>query len=57
MRRARVTTDEIMERARTLHGLETIAQIKYAILEAGGDISIIPREKPARARKKSIGRH
>jgi uncharacterized membrane protein YcaP (DUF421 family) len=51
MRRARVTADEIMERARTLHGLETLEQIKYAILEASGDISIIPREKPARPRK------
>jgi|tagenome__1003787_1003787.scaffolds.fasta_scaffold20915526_2 uncharacterized membrane protein YcaP (DUF421 family) len=51
MRRARVTSDEIMERARTLHGLETLEQIKYAILEASGDISIIPRDKPARPRK------
>jgi len=48
MRRARITADEIMERARMLHGLETLAQIKYAILEASGDISIIPRDKPAR---------
>jgi uncharacterized membrane protein YcaP (DUF421 family) len=59
MRRARVSTDEIMERARTLHGLETLEQIKYAILEASGEISIIPRDKaaiprdkPARPRKK-----
>jgi uncharacterized membrane protein YcaP (DUF421 family) len=51
MRRARVSTDEIMERARTLHGLETLEQIKYAILEASGDISIIPRDKPARPRR------
>jgi uncharacterized membrane protein YcaP (DUF421 family) len=51
MRRARVTADEIMERARSLHGLETLDQIKYAILEASGDISIIPRDKPARPRK------
>jgi uncharacterized membrane protein YcaP (DUF421 family) len=51
MRRARVTADEIMERARSLHGLETLEQIKYAILEASGDISIIPRDKPARPRK------
>jgi uncharacterized membrane protein YcaP (DUF421 family) len=52
MRRARVSTDEIMERARTLHGLETLEQIKYAILEASGEISIIPRDKPARPPKK-----
>jgi len=29
--------------ARRRHGLETIADIKYAILEASGEISIIPR--------------
>jgi uncharacterized membrane protein YcaP (DUF421 family) len=42
-----------MERARVMHGLETIEQIKYAILEASGEISIIPRDKPARSRKKA----
>jgi uncharacterized membrane protein YcaP (DUF421 family) len=53
MRWARVTTDEIMERGRLLHGLERLDQIKYAILEASGEISIIPRDKPpTRARKK-----
>jgi uncharacterized membrane protein YcaP (DUF421 family) len=52
MRRARVTADEIMERARKLHGLEKLEQIKYAILEASGEISIIPRDKPAPPRKK-----
>jgi uncharacterized membrane protein YcaP (DUF421 family) len=52
MRRARVTAEEILERARALHGLETLEQIKYAILEASGDISIIPSDKPARPRKK-----
>src|SRR5215211_2980496 len=40
--------NKIIERARTLHGLETLEQIKYAILEASGEISIIPREKPPR---------
>jgi uncharacterized membrane protein YcaP (DUF421 family) len=53
MRWARVSTDEIMERGRLLHGLERLDQIKYAILEASGEISIIPREKPARPRKKA----
>jgi uncharacterized membrane protein YcaP (DUF421 family) len=52
MRRARVTADEIMERARSVHGLETLGQIKYAILEASGDISIIPRDQPAAPRNK-----
>lgn len=53
MRRSRVTADEILERARSLHGLENLEQVKYAILEASGEISIIPREKPARPRKKA----
>jgi uncharacterized membrane protein YcaP (DUF421 family) len=53
MRWARVSTDEIMERGRLLHGLERLDQIKYAILEASGEISIIPREKTARPRKKA----
>ena len=51
MRRARVTSDEILERARTLHGLEKLEQIKYAILEASGEISIIPRDQVAGPRK------
>jgi uncharacterized membrane protein YcaP (DUF421 family) len=50
---ARVSTDEILERGRLLHGLERLDQIKYAILESSGEISIIPREKPARPRKKT----
>ena len=52
MRRARVTADEILERARTAHGLETLDQIKYAILEASGEISIIPRDTPAAGPRK-----
>jgi uncharacterized membrane protein YcaP (DUF421 family) len=32
-----------MEAARQLRGLERMDQIKYAILERDGDISIIPR--------------
>jgi len=42
MRRARVTEDNILEAARRLHGLERLDQIKFAILEASGDISIVP---------------
>jgi uncharacterized membrane protein YcaP (DUF421 family) len=52
MRRARVTADEILERARTAHGLETLDQIKYAILESSGEISIIPRDTPAAGPRK-----
>lgn len=42
MKSARVTEHNIMESARRLHGLERADQIKFAILEANGDISIVP---------------
>ena len=43
MRRARVDESDIMEAARSDHGLERFDQIKYAVLERSGGISIIPR--------------
>jgi uncharacterized membrane protein YcaP (DUF421 family) len=42
MRRARITEDNVLEAARRLHGLERIDQIKFAILEATGEITIVP---------------
>ena len=42
LRRARITEENILESARKLHGLERIDQIKFAILEAAGDITIVP---------------
>jgi Predicted membrane protein len=42
MREARVDTEDIMEAARLSHGLEQMKQIKYAVLERDGQISIIP---------------
>ncbi len=42
MRRARITKDNILEAARRLHGLERMEQIKFAILEATGEITIVP---------------
>lgn len=42
--RERVDEDDVMSAARCLHGIEHMAQIKHAVLEAGGKISIIPRE-------------
>lgn len=56
MHRARISVEDIMERARVMHGLESLSQIKYAILEASGKISIIPREKPPRPRKKAAAK-
>ena len=52
MRRERVDVDDVMSAARRLHGLERLEQIKYAVLERGGDISVIPRadaQSPAAA--------
>jgi uncharacterized membrane protein YcaP (DUF421 family) len=35
--------DDVLEAARTLHGLELMDQIKRAVVERGGDISIVPK--------------
>ena len=43
MNRERVDEEDIMSTARLLHGLERLDQVKYAILERDGKISIIPR--------------
>ncbi len=42
MNRARVDEQDILASAREKHGLERMEQIKYAILETNGMISIIP---------------
>jgi uncharacterized membrane protein YcaP (DUF421 family) len=44
MRRARIDIEEILEAARNQHGLERLDQIKSAVLEVGGHVSIIPAE-------------
>lgn len=43
----RVDEDDVLTAARFLHGLERMDQVKHAILEAGGHISIIPRQRAA----------
>ena len=40
----RVDMDDVLSAARCLHGIEHVGQIKHAVLEAGGKISVIPRE-------------
>jgi uncharacterized membrane protein YcaP (DUF421 family) len=45
LRRARITEEEILEAARRSHGLERMDDIKFAIFEASGRISIIPKRK------------
>jgi uncharacterized membrane protein YcaP (DUF421 family) len=41
----RIDLDDILTAARQHHGLERLDQIKFAVLERSGGISIIPREK------------
>lgn len=43
MRKSKVDEYDVMESARNSHGLETLDQIKYAVLERSGGISVIPR--------------
>jgi uncharacterized membrane protein YcaP (DUF421 family) len=44
MERARIDEQDILQAARERRGLERMEQIKYAILEVSGGISIIPTE-------------
>lgn len=44
LRRARVDEEDILTSARATQGLERMDQIKYAVLERSGGISIIPKE-------------
>ena len=44
MQRSRVDVSDVLTAARKLHGLERMAQIKYAVLERSGDISSIPAD-------------
>ena len=45
MKKSRVENDDIMEAARLNFGLERMEQIKYAVLEKDGSISIIPYDR------------
>lgn len=45
MEKARVQEEEIMEAARRLQGLERLDQIKFAVLEVSGGITIIPKSR------------
>ena len=42
MKKSRVDEEDVLEAAREMHGLERMSQIKYAVLERDGKISIIP---------------
>jgi uncharacterized membrane protein YcaP (DUF421 family) len=43
MRRARVDEDDILEAARSTQGLSRLSQVRFAVLERTGAISIIPQ--------------
>lgn len=45
MLQERVEIDDILEAARRMQGLESLDQVKYAVLEKDGNISIIPKHK------------
>lgn len=45
MKKEDIEASDIMAAARSSHGLERMDQIKYAVLELDGTISIIPKEK------------
>lgn len=43
MKRARVEPADILAAGRQAHGIERLDQIKYAVLEQSGAISVVPR--------------
>jgi uncharacterized membrane protein YcaP (DUF421 family) len=55
LRRSRVAESDIMEAGRRAHGLERMDQIKYAVLERDGAISIIPKADAAWRAAQNLG--
>ncbi len=45
MKKVRVDEEDVLIAARILQGLERMDQIKYAVLERNGGISIIPKQE------------
>ncbi len=43
--RSMIDEDDVLHAARQLQGLERLDQIKYAVLERNGGISVIPKER------------
>jgi uncharacterized membrane protein YcaP (DUF421 family) len=43
LKKSRIDENDILQAARQLQGLERMDQVKYAVLERSGGISIIPR--------------
>lgn len=46
MNKARADEEDILTAARELQGLERMDQMKYAVLERSGGISIVPKRGP-----------
>lgn len=44
LKQMRVTEDDILEEGRARFGVERLEQIKYAVLERNGGITVIPRQ-------------
>lgn len=47
LKKSRVDESDILSSARMNQGLESMDQIKYAVLERSGGISVIPKQKEA----------
>lgn len=43
MAKEHVSEDDILQSARTTHGLENLDQVKYAVMETSGGISVVPK--------------
>lgn len=45
MQKDRVDETDVLEAARTTQGIERLDQLKYAVLEKSGQISVVPHER------------
>lgn len=45
LRQARVSLDDVLESARQQHGLGRLDEVEFAVLEVGGNLSIIPKKR------------
>jgi uncharacterized membrane protein YcaP (DUF421 family) len=45
MRKARVGLSDVLQAGRSQHGVERLDQVKFAVLEVGGEISVIPKAR------------
>lgn len=45
LKKERVTVDDILEAGRKYQGLERLDQMRYAVLECSGEITVVPRRE------------